>query len=247
YDRDGVLLLEFLHELFDAACGNRVKRRAGFVHQQHFRFGRNGAGNAQALLLPAGQRQTALLELVLHLVPDGSPMECLLDACGHIPLIAVQAQAKGHVVKDTHGKGIGLLEDHADVAAYDDGIDVRGVNVLAAEMYMPFETKATHQVIHAIETPQGGTLATARRANKGRDLALLNGNMAVADGEEFAVVQVVNLAVDNHLGRPITLYPGLTLRCLRSDTHDRAPFSSYASPGEDLSENINRQHEEDEN
>src|SRR5262249_51961510 len=139
-------------------------------------------------------------------------MQGLLDAFGHITLIAVQAQAKGHVVKDTHGKGIGLLEDHADIAAYDDGIHVGGVNVLAAEMHMPFEPKAPHQVIHAIETAQGGTLATARRANKGRDLALFNRNMAVADGEKFAVVQVVNLAVDQHLGRPMALYSGPTLR-----------------------------------
>src|SRR5262245_36750030 len=116
-------------------------------------------------------------------------MQGLLDACGHIALIAVQRQAKGNVVKIIHAKGSGLLEDHADIAAYGDRVHVGGVNVLAAEMYMPFETKATHQVIHAIETAQGGTLATARRANKGRDLALFNGNMAVADGEKFAVVQ----------------------------------------------------------
>src|SRR5215471_20575903 len=100
-------------------------------------------------------------------------------------------------MKDTHGKWIGLLEDHADIAAYDDWIHVGGVNVLAAEVHMPFETKATYQVVHAIETPQGGTLAAARRTNKGRDLALLNGNMAITHGEKLAVVQVVNLAVDN--------------------------------------------------
>jgi hypothetical protein len=63
-------------------------------------------------------------------------------------------------------------------------------------MHMAFETKATHQVVHAIETAQGGTLATARRANKGRDMPLLNGDMAVAYSEKFAIVQVVNLAVD---------------------------------------------------
>src|SRR5262249_40149305 len=153
----------------------------------------------QALLLPAGERQTALLELVLHLVPQGRTVERLFDAFSHIALIAVQAQAKGHVMKDTHGKWIGLLEDHADIAGYDEWIYVGGVNVLAAEMHMPFETKATHQVVHAIETPQGSTLTTARRTNKGRDLALLNGDMAVAHGEKFAVVQVVNLAVDDHL------------------------------------------------
>src|SRR5262245_2365434 len=138
-------------------------------------------------------------------------MQCLLDAFSRIALIAVQAQPKGYVMKDAHGKGIGLLEDHTDIAAYDDWIYVGCVNGLAAEMHMPFETKATYQVVHAIETPQGGTLAAARRTNKGRDLALLNGDMAVAHGEKFAVVQVVNLAVDNHLGRPIALYTGLTL------------------------------------
>jgi hypothetical protein len=56
-------------------------------------------------------------------------------------------------VKDTHGKGIRLLEDHADIAAHNDWIYVGGVYVLAAEMHMAFEAKATHQIIHAIETP----------------------------------------------------------------------------------------------
>src|SRR5262249_34342782 len=56
--------------------------------------------------------------------------------------------------------------------------------------------------------------------------------MAVAHREEFAVVQVVNLAVNNHPVRPMALDTGLTRRCLRGRTHQRAPCYSYASLGE---------------
>src|SRR5215831_1773222 len=56
--------------------------------------------------------------------------------------------------------------------------------------------------------------------------------MAVAHREKFAVVQIVNLAVHHHPGRPMALDTGLTRRGLRGRTHQRAPCYAYASLGE---------------
>ena len=56
HDHDREVLLEFLDQLLDAAGGDRVQRRGRFVQQQHFRLQRHRAGDAQALLLAAGQR-----------------------------------------------------------------------------------------------------------------------------------------------------------------------------------------------
>src|SRR5262245_26753049 len=56
-------LAKVAHELLDLARRDRIERRAGFVHQEHFGFGRNRPRDAQPLLLAARQRQAALLDL----------------------------------------------------------------------------------------------------------------------------------------------------------------------------------------
>ena len=49
----------------------RVEGGGGLVHQQHFRVGRQGPGDAQPLLLAAGQVQGRDVQPVLDLVPQG--------------------------------------------------------------------------------------------------------------------------------------------------------------------------------
>ena len=60
HDQDGELLLQLGDQLLDLAGGDRVERRGRFVEQQHFRLQGDRAGDAQALLLAAGQAQRAL-------------------------------------------------------------------------------------------------------------------------------------------------------------------------------------------
>ena len=66
-DHDGELLLELFHQLFDAAGGNGVQRRGGFIQKKHVGLERHGTRNAQALLLATGQAQAAVFQLVFHL------------------------------------------------------------------------------------------------------------------------------------------------------------------------------------
>jgi hypothetical protein len=80
---------------------------------------RHRAGDAQALLLAAGQRQAALLQLVLDLVPQRGLAQRPLDALVHVALaeVLVQAHAEGDVLVDRHRERRGLLEHHADLRA----------------------------------------------------------------------------------------------------------------------------------
>ena len=52
-------------------AGSRAE--AGSSMQQHFRVGGQGAGDAQPLLLAAGQVQGRVVQPVLDLVPQGRP------------------------------------------------------------------------------------------------------------------------------------------------------------------------------
>src|SRR5215469_6966640 len=58
HDDDRVPLLQLVDQLFDLRSGDGVERRSGLVHQQHLRLDRQGAGDAEALLLAAGERRS---------------------------------------------------------------------------------------------------------------------------------------------------------------------------------------------
>ena len=65
--------------VFDARGGDRVERRGRLVEQQHFRIGREGAGDAEPLLLTAGEPVADVAQPVLHLVPQRGLLQRLLD------------------------------------------------------------------------------------------------------------------------------------------------------------------------
>src|SRR5215203_4342170 len=83
-DHDRVVPLQLLHQVLDAAGGDRVEGRAGLVHQDHVGPDGDRPGDAELLLLlAAGQRQGVLLELVLDLVPERGPAQRPLDQFVH--------------------------------------------------------------------------------------------------------------------------------------------------------------------
>src|SRR3546814_12179711 len=55
-DRDRVIGLELIDQLFDLGGRDRIERRSRFVQQQHVRAHGDRTGDAQALLLSTGQR-----------------------------------------------------------------------------------------------------------------------------------------------------------------------------------------------
>lgn len=51
HDDDCVVVAKLIHQFFDTRGCNGVEGRRGLVEQDHFRVGRQGPGDAQALLL----------------------------------------------------------------------------------------------------------------------------------------------------------------------------------------------------
>ena len=50
-NHDREIRAQLVYQLLDLRGSNRIKRRTGLVHQQHFGLGRHRAGDAQPLLL----------------------------------------------------------------------------------------------------------------------------------------------------------------------------------------------------
>src|SRR5512145_323171 len=125
HDEDGHALLEVVHQLLDRGRGDRVERRGRLVEQQQLRIGGERAGDAQALLLPAGEIVCRLVQAVFHLVPQGRVVQSLLDLVLDAPAraLAAHAQPVGHVLEHRLRERIGLLEHHADPHAHLDRID----------------------------------------------------------------------------------------------------------------------------
>jgi hypothetical protein len=123
-DHDGVAR-QFVHQVLDLRGGDRVQRGARLVHQDHVGLDGDRAGDAQPLLLAAGQGQPAHLELVLDLVPERGAAQGLLHHVADVALDLVDPDAVGDVVEDGLRERVRLLEHHADPAAHLDGVDVR--------------------------------------------------------------------------------------------------------------------------
>src|SRR6266404_1911213 len=104
-DRDRQLLLEIVDQLFDLGGGDGDERRARLVHQEDLRIHREGAGDAEALLLAAREAHPGLVQIVLHLVPQGRvaerPLHLLLQP--RLPAHPREPESGRHVVADGHG------------------------------------------------------------------------------------------------------------------------------------------------
>ena len=191
HDRDGVVALELRHQLFDAIRRNRIERGAGFVHQNDRGLDRERAGNAQPLLLAAGQGRTRrLLPDVLHLVPQRGLAQRALADLFEVPRAhpALKLQASHDIVEDGHHRErIRLLKDHADHAPHAHGVHLRRVDVLIVQQHTPMGPRAADDFVHAVETADQRALAAARRADDGSDMSRGDGQRYVFDRLSVAV------------------------------------------------------------
>ena len=153
----------------------------GLVHQQHRRLDRQQPGDAQLLLLL--QRQLgglAVVQAVLDLVPQQHLAQRLLDdlvlararAPAAAPALAVQVVAEDHVVADRDRQRVGALEDHADLLAHLDQLDVGVVDVLAQHLDRALDAHVAEPLVDAVDAAQQSGLAAARRADQRGDDAL---------------------------------------------------------------------------
>src|SRR5690606_26986967 len=191
-DGNGVVALELVHEFLHLAGGDRVERGRGLVEQQHGGLDRHAARDAQALLLAAGERQAALVELVLHFLPQRGLGQGPLDAVVHVALaqLLVQTNAEGDVVVDRHGSRRGFLEHHAAARTQQIQVLPGGEDVLAIKIDLPFGALTGVQAVHAVEWAQQRGFATARGADEGCDALFLDVERDVLEALELAVEEI---------------------------------------------------------
>src|SRR3954452_499275 len=79
HNGDRITPAQLVDQLLDFRGGDRVERRAGFVHQDYLRVDSDRARNAQPLLLTARERSAAFLQPILDLFPQSGAFERGLD------------------------------------------------------------------------------------------------------------------------------------------------------------------------
>src|SRR5712692_6488130 len=192
HDHDRVVLLELVDQLLDLSGRDRVERRAGLVEQDHLRPHRHRAGDAQPLLLAAGEAQAVDGELVLHLVPQGGAPQRGLDPPVELGLrqLFIEPDAERDVLVDRHRKRRRLLEHHADPGAQQVEILPGRKNVLAVEQDVALGALVGIKIVHPIENTKQRGLAAAGWSDEGGDLALVERDVDVAQRFVGAVVEI---------------------------------------------------------
>src|SRR4029453_7215194 len=203
HDHDRELVLDLLHQVLDAGGGDGVERRARLVHEQHVGPGGDGPGDAEPLLLAAGEPVGRLLHAVLDLVPQrrlGERRLHDLAQLGPAPT-AQQAGAVGRVVVDRLRERVGLLEHHADAPPHLDGVDLRPVQRHPVIVDHTLGAGPGDEVVHAVEAAEDRRLPAGRGADEGGDLVVADVEVDLAHGPEVAVVdaEVADLEHDRQL------------------------------------------------
>ena len=152
----------------DAELGVEVRQR--LVHQEDLRLANDGAAHGDALTLTTREGLRLTVEEVLQAEQLGGFLDALLAlGLGHV----LHLQCEAHVV--THGhvgvQGV-VLEDHRDVAVLR-----REVGHIA----LADEDRAGVDLFQACKHTKRGGLATARRADKDHELAVLDLEVQLVD------------------------------------------------------------------
>ena len=198
-DDHGEPLLELADEVLDGEGGDGVERGAGLIHEEHLGLNGNGTGDAQTLLLAAGQRRAGAVQAVFHLVPQVRSAQGTLSGLVEefLVLDAVELQPGHDIVTNGHGgERVGSLEHHADVATYRHRVDSLAIQVDTVQQHLAGAVGAGNDLVHTVEGAQHGGLATARRADEGGDGSRFDGEVHRFHGVEVAVVDVEVLGLD---------------------------------------------------
>src|SRR6195256_4633267 len=204
-DGDGVVLRQFLDQFLDLGGRNRIQRRARLVEQNDLGPHRHGAGDAEPLLLAAGQAEARGVELVLDLVPQRAAAPRLLDAAVHLGPgnLLVEPDAERDVLIDRHRKRRRLLEHHADPRAQQIEIEL-GIEHVGLIEHQPAGGALTRiKIVHPVEYPQQRRLSAAGRPDKGGDAVGAERQVDVLQRVVFAVVKIQAARAD--FGRSIRL------------------------------------------
>ena len=153
---------------------------------------RKHARDADSLLLTAGKRQRALVQVVFDFIPDGRLLQAFFDALIDkvFWLLFAKPQTVCHVVIDRKRKRIRLLEHHADLFAQIDDIDVWRIDVLIFKSKASGNRHVLEQIVHAVDAAQIRRFAAAGRSDQGRDLIFMKVHADAVQGFFFAVIKM---------------------------------------------------------
>src|SRR6476620_10747854 len=195
-DDDRVVRDKLPHEILDLERRDRVQRAAWLIHQDDVGVDRKRPGYAQPLLLTAGERQSAVLKLVLHLVPKRGLAQALFDMLVHVDLETIDLHAPGNIVIDALRERICLLEDHPDPPSDFDRIHLAIIQIDAMVENLTFYARTLDEVIHPVDAAEHGALAASGWADQGRNTIARDRERDVGDGVEIAVKDIEVLDVD---------------------------------------------------
>src|SRR5580704_10375566 len=198
YLAGGVELDHLADQLFDLGGRDRIKCRAGLVEQDHFGLYGDGAGDAQPLLLPAGETQAVGVELSLHLFPERGAAQRRLDAPVELRLgqLFIEPDAERDILVDRHRERCRFLEHHADAGAQQVEILLGRKNVLAVEQDLALGALVGIEVVHPVENAQQGRFSATRRPDERHDLAGIERQVDVLEGPALTVVEIKALDRD---------------------------------------------------
>ena len=165
---------------------------AGSSSSRISRLHRDRPGDAQPLLLAAGQAEPALPQLVLDLVPQRGAAQCRFDAVVELGFrqLLVEPDAESDVVVDRHRKRRRLLEHHADLGAQQIEVEPGRENVLAVDQHLAGRALPGIKLVDAVEDAQQGRLAAARRADEGGHPLVVERQVDVLQCLELVVVEL---------------------------------------------------------
>src|SRR5215210_3551533 len=187
HDDDGVVLLQLVHGVLDLLGRDGVEGARRLVHEDHLGLHGERPGDAQALLLAAGEPEPARLQPVLDLLPEGGLPQGALYQLVHVALVSVDPRSPRHVLVDRLGEGVRLLEDHPDSTPDGDRVDALCVDVPVPEPDAPFGVGAGDHLVHPVQAADKGALAATRRPDERGHLVGADVHAHAGDGLESAV------------------------------------------------------------
>ena len=203
HDGQVQLAVDLGQQLQDRRGGLRVEGAGGLVAQQDLWLGRQGTGDADALLLAPGQLRRVLLGVVRQADAVEQFGDALVD--GLARQVAGQGQRQRHVVGDGLGRQqVEVLEDHADLLAE----TAQAVGVQGGDFFTIHRDLATAGLFQAVDQAQQGAFTRTRVANQAKHLAVLDaqaGGVQCGDiltGDAVGFMDVLKLDhVANLVGR----------------------------------------------
>lgn len=203
HDGELQLAVDLGQQLQYRGGGLRVKGAGGFVAQQDLWFGRQGAGDADALFLAAGQLRRVLFCVVRQ--ADAGEQFCDAQVDVLARQFAGQGQWQRHVVGDgLGGQQVEVLEDHPDLLAE----TAQAVGVQGGDFFAVYRDLATARFFEAVDQAQQGAFTRTGVADQAEHLAVFDtqtggvqcGNIPTGDAVGFMDVLKLD-HVANLVGR----------------------------------------------